>query len=271
MGPKTIGVVIADDEALARNRLRVLLEGEPDMEVLGEAETGLEALALIARLRPELAFLDVQMPDLDGIGVVAALPEDETPEVVFVTAYHEYMERAFELHAVDFLRKPYTNQRFGSALEFARRRVRARRLERQVESSAEEPPPSRYSPILAAIRDRRATERMAVRDPGTGNWDILDPERVERIQANRGEGVLLFAGGKSFSWKKSMGEVETLLDPETFLRVHRSHIVNVRRVVQVKPLFKGEYAFVLESGAVIDSGRSYQQAVERFIDGPRPR
>ena len=126
-GPTT--VLVVDDERLARERLLVLLQGEPGTKVVGECSSGLDALAAITRERPELVFLDVQMPDLDGLGVVAALGEDETPEIIFVTAHDTYMERAFELHAVDYLRKPYTNARFASALGHAMRRIHARRAE----------------------------------------------------------------------------------------------------------------------------------------------
>lgn len=261
-----ITVLIADDERLARERLRVLLEGEPDVRIVGECSNGLEALAAITALGPELVFLDVQMPDLDGIGVVAALGLDETPEIIFVTAHSAYMERAFELHAIDYLRKPYPNSRFSSALAHARRRIRARRAESAAGSA---PAPvaraSRFGPMLAALHEAHTDTRIALQDGRTGTWHIVSRDEIDWIGTDGSSRVLVHVGKESYLWRKTLAEIEHTLDPGVFLRVHRSYIVNTAHIRQVKPLLKGEFAIVLTDGTMLDTGRTYRESVERFL------
>ena len=261
-----ITVLIADDERLARERLRVLLEGEPDVRIVGECSNGLEALAAITALRPELVFLDVQMPDLDGIGVVAALGLHETPEIIFVTAHSAYMERAFELHAIDYLRKPYPNSRFNSALAHARRRIRARRAESAAGSA---PAPvaraSRFGPMLAALHEAHTDTRIALQDGRTGTWHIVSRDEIDWIGTDGSSRVLVHVGKESYLWRKTLAEIEHTLDPGVFLRVHRSYIVNTAHIRQVKPLLKGEFAIVLTDGTMLDTGRTYRESVERFL------
>lgn len=267
MSASPISVLIVDDEPHARDRLRVLLSGEPDVQIVGECENGLQALAAITRLHPELVFLDVQMPDLDGLGVIAALNEEETPEIVFATAHNSYMEQAFEVHAVDYLRKPYTNARFASALEHARWRVNARRMrmamrEEQFDAATSA---SRYSPVLATLRSVRFDPRLAVRDIATGFWHIVDQYGIDWIEGDGSSRVRVHAGSHGFVWKKTLSELEATLDPRVFLRIHRSYIVNTSRIKLVKPLQRGEYAVILEGDKVLDTGRTYHDAVERFL------
>ena len=266
-----ITVLIADDERLARERLRVLLEGEPDVRIVGECSDGLEALAAISALGPELVFLDVQMPDLDGIGVVAALGPDETPEIIFVTAHSAYMERAFELHAIDYLRKPYPNSRFSSALAHARRRIHARRTESEAGSA---PAPvaraSRFGPMLATLHEAHADTRIALQDGRTGTWHIVSRDEIDWIGTDGSSRVLVHVGKESYLWRKTLAEIEHTLDPGVFLRVHRSYIVNTAHIRQVKPLLKGEFAIVLADGTMLDTGRTYREAVERFLSRRAP-
>ena len=260
-----IRALVVDDERLSRERMVTLLAGEPDVALVGECENGLQALAAISEASPDLVFLDVQMPDLDGIGVVEALGEDIYPEIIFVTAHSAYMERAFELHAVDYLRKPYTDARFASALAHARRRVLARRQERAAQSEA--PAGRRYAPVLATLQGARVDPRIAVRDHRTNTWHILRNEEIDWIQAEGSSLVRLHRGKESFSWRRTLAELEETLDPEIFLRLHRSYIVNATRIQQVKALQKGEYALILTDGTVLDTGRTYRDAVERFLRG----
>lgn len=262
-----ITVLIADDEHLARDRLRVLLSGEPDVQLVGECSNGLETLAAITALRPELVFLDVQMPDLDGLGVIAALGADETPEIIFVTAHSAYMERAFEIHAVDYLRKPYLNARFSSALAHARRRIYAGRAELSApsESAPVAPPSSRYGPVLASLRDIDTDPRVALQDGRTGTWHIVSRDEIDWIGAEGSARVLVHIGKESYLWRKTLAELEHTLDPRVFLRMHRSYIVNTGRIRQVKPLLKGEFAIVLADGTMLDTGRTYREAVENFL------
>lgn len=264
-----ITVLVVDDERLARERLRVLLEGEPDLGIVGECASGLDALAAITRHRPELVFLDVQMPDLDGLGVIAALDGDETPEIIFVTAHDSYMERAFELHAVDYLRKPYTNERFATAMTHARRRVQARRREladRQTQEEEAGTIKSRFSPVLNALRTVHSDPRLALQDRTTGTWHLIDKDKIDWIQADGSARVRVHLGSSSHLWKRTLAELERTLDPGVFLRVHRSYIVNCDRIQHVKPLLKGEYSLILTNGTLLDTGRTYRDVVERFLN-----
>lgn len=260
-----ITVLVVDDERLARDRLRVLLTGEPDMQLVAECANGLEALAGITSLKPELMFLDVQMPDLDGLGVIAALTTEETPEIVFVTAHNAYMEQAFEIHAVDYLRKPYTNDRFFSALSQARRRVQARRGEVTVGTRPSESSGARYAPVVAAMQSTSADSRVAVQDATTSTWHIVTKDEIEWIQADGSARVRVHVGAESYIWKKTLTELENALDPRTFLRIHRSYIVNATRIRHVKPIQKGEFAIILDAGTVLDTGRTFRETIERFL------
>ena len=263
----SITALVADDESLARERLRSLLAKEADIELVAECETGIEVLAEIGRLRPDLLFLDVQMPDLDGLGVITALAEEETPEIVFVTAHDAYMERAFEVHAVDYLRKPYTDARFAWALAHARRRVNARRAEGARDLPAnEEGISSRFSPMLADLRMEHPDQRLAVRDEKSGAWQIIDKAQIDYITANGSAGVEVHTGAESYSWRRTLTDLERTLDPDSFLRIHRSYIVNGAHIRRVKPLQKGEYAVFLDDNTVVDSGRTYRHVIERFLE-----
>ena len=262
-----ITALIADDEGLARERLHALLARATDIELVAECETGVEVLVEIGRSHPELIFLDVQMPDLDGLGVIAALADEEIPEVVFVTAHNAYMERAFEVHAVDYLRKPYTDARFESALMQARRRVHARRAESGRSSSVpQESGTSRFSPMLADLRDDHPDQRLALRDEKSGAWQIVDKGQIDYIAASSSSGVEVHAGTESYHWRRTLTDLERTLDPDSFLRIHRSYIVNGARIRRVKPLQKGEYAIFLEGNAVLDSGRTYRHVIEQFLE-----
>lgn len=267
MAEAPITVLVVDDERLARQRLRALLSAEPDIEIVGDCANGLEALSTITKLNPELVFLDVQMPDLDGLGVIAALGTDETPEIIFVTAHSVYMERAFEIHAVDYLRKPYPNARFSSALTHARRRIHARRAEltaaSEVARAARSVPP--YGSVLDALREVNADPRVALQDGHTGTWHIVSRDEIDWIGADGSARVLVHIGKQSYLWRKTLSELEHTLDPHTFLRVHRSYIVNTGHIRQVKPLLKGEFAIVLAEGTVLDTGRTYRDAVQNFL------
>jgi two-component system LytT family response regulator len=272
MTDRPIAVLIVDDERLSRERLRVLLEGEPDVVIVGECENGLQALDAISARRPELVFLDIQMPDLDGLGVLDALgcaDRDTCPEFIFVTAYNQYWERAFEVHAVDYLRKPYTNARFQSALAHARRHVLARRQEdRHPERGG--PPPARYVATVEAVRaERRAVRpdgRLTVQDRRTDTWHFLAVDEIDWIETDGSAHVRLHRGDESYQWRKSLAEVEQELAPHGFLRVHRSYIVNSARIRAVKDLHKGEYAIVLDRDTIIDTGRTYREVVTRFLE-----
>lgn len=265
MSDLPISVLIVDDEELARQKVRGLLRPEPDLQVVAESANGLHALSSVTELHPDLMFLDVQMPDLDGLGVITALSADETPEIIFVTAHNAYMEKAFEVHAIDYLRKPYSNERFQSALAHARRRIHARRIASK--RAAEQPREggSRYAPILADLQDVNTDPRIALQDGRTGTWHIVSRDEIDWIGADGSAGVRVHIGKESYVLRKALYELEHALDRRTFLRVHRSYIVNTAHIRQVKPLLKGEFAIVLADGTVLDSGRTYRESIEEFL------
>ena len=263
-----ITVLVVDDERLGRQKLRTLLRREPDIEVIGECSNGLEALAAITRLNPELVFLDVQMPDLDGLGVISALSADEIPEIIFVTAHSTYMERAFELHAIDYLRKPYPSSRLDSALAHARRTIHAKRAELATASGRTFAPAlstTRYGPVLAALHDSNPDPRIALQDGRSGTWNIVDRDEIDWIEADGSARVLVHVGREKYLWRKTLSDIKHVLDPGVFLRIHRSFIVNTGHIRQVKPLLKGEFAIVLTDGTILDTGRTYREAIEGFI------
>ncbi|GJG89488.1 DNA-binding response regulator [Gemmatimonadetes bacterium T265] len=231
--------------------------------VVGECENGIQALDAITRLGPELVFLDVQMPDLDGLGVVDALGSADQvtcPQIVFVTAYNAYMERAFEVHAVDYLRKPYTTARFQSALAHGRRQVLLRRAER------ESVYPAGYAAAVAALQSEidDGTIRVHVRE--TSTWHVIPTEEIGRIESDGSAHVRIHRGPNSYRWRKSLAECEQKLARRGFLRVHRSYVVNTARIRSVKSLQKGEFALLLDDGTAIDTGRTFRDAVLNFLN-----
>ncbi len=238
----TMRVVLADDEPLARERLRTLLAARTDCILAGESADGADAVAVIAAERPDLVLLDVQMPELDGFEVLEALPPDLRPAIVFVTAYDEYAVRAFDVSAVDYLLKPVEPARFTAALD----RAAARRG-----PTAAGPD---FSALLAEVRALRGpARRFVVRDGHRIRFIATDD--VDWIDA-AGNYVRLHVAGHSHLLRETMKSVEARLDPERFVRVHRSAIVNLERVVSMEPYFHGEYVLTLRDGTRLNSSRS---------------
>lgn len=260
-----LDVLVVDDEPLSRSRLVTLLAGEPDVRVVGECANGLEALAAISERRPDLVFLDVAMPELDGMGVVDALGDDQCPEIVFVTAHGDYMERAFELHAVDYLRKPYTNARFASAMAHARKRVDARRRDSASANRVAAVTP--YASVAAAVRRAESEDvRLAVRDRQAATWHIIRRSEIDWIETDGPSQVCAHVGDRSYAWRQTLNALAQSLAPFGFMRVHRSFIVNSARIRAVKSLTKGEFGLVLADGTILDTGRTYRDTVERFLE-----
>lgn len=254
-----IRVLVVDDEPLGRERVRELLAKERDVELIGECSNGLQAVEAIESTSPDVVFLDVKMPELDGIGVVDALGPERCPHVVFVTAYDKYMERAFEVHAIDFLRKPYVDERFHAALRYARQRVEERRGR---DAGTDANFFSRLEEIFQ--HSERRTDRLVIREKESGEYRVIRTKDVEWIEAGEGH-VRVHVGKTVHLWRKTLAEVEHRLDPKVFLRIHRSYIVNSLRIQRVSPMWKGEYTVVLESGKKLGTGRSYRGVVEAFV------
>jgi len=250
-----IRALVVDDEPHGRERVTMLLAGRPDVEVVGRCADGSQAVRAIRELRPDLVFLDVQMPELDGFGVLEEVGA-EMPAVVFVTAYDAYAIRAFEVNALDYLLKPVDPERLAAALERAAERMRMR-----APGSADE----RVVALLEGLeRRRRYTSRFVVR--GQGAAFFLPAEQVEWIEAERNYVRLHARGGGAHLLREPLKEVEVRLDPERFVRVSRSAIVNLDAVERVEPWFRGEYVLILRGGARLTSSRAHGEAFRRLMD-----
>jgi two-component system, LytTR family, response regulator len=255
--PTPIRVVIADDEPPARRRIRALLDVEDDVEVVGESSSGRATVSAVRELRPDLLFLDVQMPDGDGFDVLAALAADQLPNVVFVTAYDAYALRAFDVHAVDYLLKPFEVERFRVALDRVRAVVRGR------------PDPALDQRLLALIGELRPPapraypERIPVKS--AGRIRLVSVDEIDYVEAETNY-VRLHAGARSYLLRGTLSAVEAKLDPARFVRIHRSTIVRIDRVQEVEPLFQGEYVIVLRSGVKLTSARRYRDKLRSALN-----
>ena len=235
-------VLIVDDEEPARRKIRRLLSGETDVEIVGEAATGTEAIEAIRRLTPDLVFLDVQIPPPNGFGIIDALGRDNAPDVIFVTAFDEHALRAFEVRALDYLLKPVTPARLREALDRARERL---------EQSAA---PARPRPLA----------RILVRDDTKAFLLALD--RVDRIEAD-GNYVRLHSNGRSFTVRMAIGALAGRLDADQFLRISRSAIVRLDAIKELHPWFHGDYHVVMTDGARLTWTRRYRAAAMPELGG----
>jgi two-component system LytT family response regulator len=249
----TIRVAVIDDEELPRRRIVDLVNAQSDLELVGEASDGRAALDLIATARPDVAFLDIQMPELDGFQVVSALEDDALPTIVFVSAYDEYAVRAFDVAAVDYLLKPVSALRFGATLDRVRLRLRQQRADTAgaIRDAVERASPG-AAPITRFIA-RRANKHYLI--------PLAD---VDWIEAD-GNYLRLRAGPQSHLVRDTMKNVEARLDPEAFMRIHRSTIVAVDRIASVQAREYGEYKIKLKDGTVLVSGRAYGDRVRRLL------
>ena len=236
-----IRVVIADDEPMARRRLVRLLQHEPDVEIIAQCVGGLSAVEVINGNRVDLAFVDVQMPDLDGFGVLEQIEMDKLPYVVFVTAFDQFAIRAFDVNAMDYLLKPYDTGRFQKAMDRARQRIVA---------------------AAAAANDTSANrsahlERIAV--PVGGGVRIVRTRDIESFETD-GNYLRLNAAGSRYMLRKTAAELEAKLDPRHFIRIHRRFIVNIDKVHEVQPWFSGDAIVVMQSGSKLRLSRTHREA-----------
>ena len=246
-------ILIVDDELLARHRIRELLKADDSVEVVGEARNGKEAVEAITIQRPDLVFLDVQMPDMDGFEVLKALDPQTLPLVIFVTAYDEHALRAFDVHAVDYLMKPFDRQRFARALNRARVQMKLAGNEgaSQIRKLLEEfKPPTRY------------LERFAIK-----NGETVHFVRVEDVDSIEAEGnyVRLNVANSSYLLRETLNRVEAQIDPHVFARIHRSTIVNMNRVKELRAWSRGEYRVILHNGTSHTLSRGYRDHFDTLI------
>ena len=251
-------VLIVDDEPLARDGVRIHLEDQSDFEVAGEAGNGEEAVAAIRELRPDVVFLDVQMPGLGGFGVLDALAGETLPQIVFITAYDQFALQAFEAHALDYLLKPFDEERFLRSLDRVRHQLRSHRR-----GDLED----RLVTLLEELGDRpRYLERFVVR--AGGKILILRAEDVDWIEAAANY-VKLHVGGRVYLMRETMTRLEQSLDPSHFVRIHRSTIVRVDRIRMLEPLFQGDYVVVLQDGARLPTSRTYRDNLQELLGTTR--
>jgi two-component system LytT family response regulator len=251
---RPIRALIADDEPLARERIRSLLSNSPEVTIVGEAGDGNQAVTMIRELQPSLLFLDVQMPGADGFTVLQKLQPQSSAAVIFVTAYDAFALRAFEVHAVDYLLKPFTRERFEQALTHALRQLA------QGGTSGFEP---KVLSLLEAIRlQRQADERVAIRaEDGLYFVRISEIDWVE-ASANY---VKIHTGARQHVVRDTLKSFEERLDPNRFLRVHRGAIVNLDSIQRLEPWFHGEYAVVLRDGTKLMSSRTYSERLRSLV------
>ena len=262
----TIRTILVDDEKLAIQGLELRLAKYPDVEIIDTCSNGREAIRKIKTGKPDLVFLDIQMPGFDGFSVVKGVMEIEPPLFVFVTAYSEYAIKAFEANAVDYLLKPVDDDRLADALDRARTRLSEKRGLEEAE---------KLKIVLAEVAPD-AMDAMPEEEEVAGRFEKLinikdrgqifrvDVDSIEHIEA-AGDYMCIYTGDNSLILRETMKDLERRLDPRVFQRVHRSTIVNLNQVRQVKPHTNGECFLVLDSGAQVKVSRSYRDVVARFV------
>lgn len=264
----TIRTLLVDDEKLAIQGMQVRLADFEDIEIVDTCTNGREAIRKIKTLKPDLVFLDIQMPGFDGFSVVKGIMDIEPPLIVFVTAYSDHALRAFDTQAVDYLMKPVDKDRLADTLERIRERLADKRVRdeadklrnllnevapeaaEELEQSEDILPPSRYEKLIN-VKDR-------------GQIFRVDVDTIERIDA-AGDYMCIYTADNSLILRETMKDLEKRLDPKNFQRVHRSTIVNLDQVRQVKPHTNGECFLILESGTQVKVSRSYRDVVTRFV------
>jgi len=235
---KTVGAIIVDDEELARRLICEMLAPHPEIEVLAECANGFEAVKAVTERKPDLIFLDIQMPKLDGFEVLELIGPDIA--VIFVTAYDAYAMRAFDVHAVDYLLKPFSAERFEAALARARQRI-GQKMPPPAELAAAARPPTQY------------LERFVIRD-GT-RVHIIPAAKVDYLEA-QDDYVAVHSGGKTYLKQQTISSLEEALDPSRFIRIHRSYMVNLERVTKMEPYSKGSRVAVLSDGTQLPVSRA---------------
>ena len=255
-----VRAMIVDDEELARNRIKVLLREEPEIEVVAECADGRQAVAVARSLKPDLMFLDIQMPEVDGFGVLTALGEEERPAVIFITAHDRYALDAFEAHAVDYLLKPFSRIRFEKALRRARLHI-GREKRDQVDQ--------RLASLLMR-GDRPSSlylDRLVIKSPGRVTF--LRTQDVQWIEACANY-VHLHVGKESHLMREKINVLEARLDPAKFVRIHRSSIVRIDQVKELRVSGDGEHLVVLQDGSRLSLSRGYHQRFRQSVGIPSP-
>jgi len=252
-----IRALIADDEALARKFIRRMLKDDRDVEIVGECSNGKEAVVMIRKENPDLVFLDVQMPEMDGFAVLEAIRIERMPEIIFATAYEQYAIRAFELHALDYLLKPFDQARFKEAIKHAKERFCSlRQNDGRMQISA----------LLDSIKSKpQYLDRLVIK--AGGRITFLSTREINWIEADD-KYVHLHTSKARPMVRQTLSAMEAQLDPAKFRRVHRSAIVNVERIAELQPLFSGEYSILLQDGTKLTLSRNYRDKLFELLGKP---
>lgn len=249
-----IKTLVVDDEPLAREGITTLLQAAIDFQVIGHCANGEEAIEAIEAKKPDVVFLDVQMPEIDGFQVLESLDPKHMPTVIFVTAYDQYALRAFDIHAVDYLLKPVDVERFEQALERTRKRLESKRTngtDKHLKSLLEE----------LKSRDQKL-ERLVVKTGG--KIFFLRTEEIDWIEA-AGDYVKIHINTIEHIIRERITELESKLDPSRFLRIHRSTIVNIDRIKEMQPMFYGDYVVILRNGTQLNLSRTYREKISKLM------
>lgn len=248
----SVRTLIVDDEPLARARLRRFLGDHAEIEIVGEIGNGKDAVEAIRKESPDLVFMDIQMPEMTGFEAIGQLDGGEMPTVIFVTAYDQYALQAFEVHALDYLLKPFSRERLGRAVERAREQIKHRQRGELDE---------RLNSLLSDLKaERKYLERLVVKTVGRVYFIRVD--EIDWVEA-AGNYLKLHVGRETHMIRETMNSIETKLDPDKFLRIHRSTIVNIDRIKELHPMFSGDYSVILKNGGELSLSRNYR---DRFLE-----
>jgi two-component system LytT family response regulator len=251
----TIRCLVVDDEPLSRERVAAVLGDLADAEVVGLCANGAEALEAVDRLQPDVLLLDIQMPELDGFGILAALPPASRPQVIFITGHDQYAVRAFEVHAQDYLLKPYDRDRLVSAFNRVAARLR--------EGTGRDAQVQRLQALVDDI-ERRRNRRTRIGIPVDGAVRLVPVGEIDWIESADNH-VVVHVGGQSHALRQTLQALEAELHPAEFVRVHRRAIINIARIREIRPWGNGEYLIVLRSGGEVRTSRSHRARVEALL------
>lgn len=250
-----INTLIVDDEPLARDRVKRFLRDEHDINIIGECGNGREAVSAIKEKKPDLVFLDIQMPEKNGFEVVKSLDAKSMPSVIFVTAYDQYALQAFDVHALDYLLKPFNRERLHKAVSHARDQIETKRMGNLDE---------RLASLIADLRgEKKYLERLVVKS--VGRVFFLKVDEIDWIEA-AGNYVKLHAGREAHMIRETMNGIEAKLDPDKFLRIHRSTVVHIDRIKELHPMFSGDYAVILRNGTELALSRNYRERLLELFE-----
>ena len=249
-----IRVLVVDDEPLAREKIRGMAADDPELRIVAECTNGAEAIEAVQTIRPDLILLDVQMPEVGGFAVLEALKDEGLPPVIFITAYDHYAVRAFEVHALDYLLKPFDRERFRAAMDRAKRQIR-----RDNGSHID----ARIIALLEQMREpQRFTERLVVKTGG--RVFFLNTDEIDWIEAE-GNYVSVHTGKKAYLLRETISSLESQLDPKEFVRIHRSAVVRLDRIRELQPWSHGEYHVILNDGTQLTLSRSYREKLQSAL------